>query len=96
MLTNEIKKGMRIKLDCGWMAKMADNAKGTIRIAEVYGIYQLCLVVHRLFSLILPHSHVRETVGNPVDIFFQEYTIRKCDPTKNLSIEMVCNKSDSG
>ena len=39
MLTNEIKKGMRIKLACGWMAKMADNAKGTIRIAEVYGIY---------------------------------------------------------
>ena len=35
--TNEIRKGARIKLRNGWEADMADNAKGTIRTAKVYG-----------------------------------------------------------
>lgn len=37
MKTNDIKKGARIKLACGWEADMADNAKGNIRMAKVYG-----------------------------------------------------------
>jgi hypothetical protein len=39
MLTNDIKKGMRIRLRNGWEATMMDNKKGTIRTAEVYGTY---------------------------------------------------------
>jgi hypothetical protein len=35
--TNEIRKGVRIKLRCGWEADMADNARGTIRMCKVYG-----------------------------------------------------------
>ena len=35
--TNEIRKGARIKLRCGWEADMADNARGTIRMCKVYG-----------------------------------------------------------
>ena len=37
MLTNDIKKGMEIKLSCGWKAIMQDNKKGNIRVAEVFG-----------------------------------------------------------
>jgi len=37
MKTNEIRKGARIQLRNGWQADMADNAKGTIRMAKVYG-----------------------------------------------------------
>lgn len=38
MTTNEIKKGMKIRLKCGWDAIMMDNLKGNTRMAEVDGI----------------------------------------------------------
>jgi len=37
MKTNDLKKGTRIKLANGWEATMADNLKGSRRMAEVYG-----------------------------------------------------------
>ena len=37
MKTNEIKKGARILLRNGWEAIMADNMKGNIRVAQVFG-----------------------------------------------------------
>lgn len=37
MLTNEIKKGTRVRLRNGWYATMADNARGNIRMATVEG-----------------------------------------------------------
>lgn len=37
--TNDIKKGERIRLRNGWEADMADNLKGNIRMAKVYGLY---------------------------------------------------------
>lgn len=40
MKTNEIRKGMRIRLNNGWFATMADNAKGNIRMADVEGLYR--------------------------------------------------------
>lgn len=40
MKTNDIKKGMRIKLANGWYATMLDNKRGNIRLAEVEGIYK--------------------------------------------------------
>ena len=39
MLTNDIKKGMRIKLRNGFDATMQDNKKGNIRLAEVDGYF---------------------------------------------------------
>lgn len=39
MKTNDIKKGMRIRLNNGWYATMCDNARGNIRMAEVEGFY---------------------------------------------------------
>ena len=39
MSTNDIKKGMRFKLACGWHGIMEDNKKGNIRLANVEGIY---------------------------------------------------------
>jgi hypothetical protein len=39
MFTNDIKKGARIKLACGWYATMYDNAKGNTRMANVEGFY---------------------------------------------------------
>ena len=39
MLTNDIKKGTRIRLRNGWEAEMADNKKGNIRLAKVFGLY---------------------------------------------------------
>ena len=38
MKTNELRKGTRIILRNGWKAEIADNAKGNIRMAKVYGI----------------------------------------------------------
>jgi hypothetical protein len=37
MLTNDLKKGARVKLRNGWEADIADNARGNTRIAKVYG-----------------------------------------------------------
>ena len=34
MLTNEIKKGMHIRLRNGWEADMMDNLKGNTRLAD--------------------------------------------------------------
>lgn len=39
MKTNDIKKGMRIKLANGWYGTMKDNKRGNIRMAEVEGTY---------------------------------------------------------
>lgn len=39
MKTNDIKKGMRIRLANGWYATMEDNLKGNIRTATVEGYY---------------------------------------------------------
>lgn len=35
--TNELKKGVRVRLRNGWNAEIADNAKGDIRMCKVYG-----------------------------------------------------------
>lgn len=40
MKTNEIKKGMRIKLKNGWYGTMMDNKRGNIRMAEIEGTYK--------------------------------------------------------
>lgn len=40
MLTNEIKKGMRIRLSNGWEATMMDNCKGNTRLADVEGWFR--------------------------------------------------------
>ena len=39
MKTNDIKKGMRIRLANGWYGTMKDNMKGNTRLAEVEGDY---------------------------------------------------------
>lgn len=37
MKTNDLKRGSRIKLACGWEAEIADNMKGNTRMATVFG-----------------------------------------------------------
>ena len=37
MKTNDIKKGTRVQLACGWYGTMYDNMKGNIRMVEVEG-----------------------------------------------------------
>lgn len=39
MVTNDIKKGMRVKLANGWYGTMKDNARGNTRMVEVEGVY---------------------------------------------------------
>lgn len=39
MLTNDLKKGTRIKLANGWPATLEDNKRGNIRMATVEGIF---------------------------------------------------------
>lgn len=39
MRTNDLKKGMRVRLANGWYATVADNALGNTRLATVEGIY---------------------------------------------------------
>jgi len=40
MKTNDLKKGHKILLENGWYAIIADNLKGTIRMADVAGHYR--------------------------------------------------------
>ena len=40
MKTNDIKKGMRVKLANGWEGTMADNMRGSTRVVEVEGFYR--------------------------------------------------------
>jgi hypothetical protein len=37
MRTNDLKKGTRVQLRCGWYATIADNAKGAVRMCDVEG-----------------------------------------------------------
>lgn len=37
MKTNDLKKGVRVKLRNGWEADIADNMRGNTRMAKVYG-----------------------------------------------------------
>lgn len=37
--TNDLRKGARVRLNCGWEADIADNAKGNTRMCKVYGHY---------------------------------------------------------
>ena len=39
MLTNDLKKGARVKLRNGWMATVMDNGRGNTRVCEVEGLY---------------------------------------------------------
>ena len=39
MLTNDLKKGARVKLRNGWMATVMDNGRGNTRVCEVEGHY---------------------------------------------------------
>ena len=40
MKTNDLKKGTRIELACGWFATLVDNRKGNTRIADVEGDFR--------------------------------------------------------
>ena len=40
MKTNDIKKGMVVKLNNGWFGIMADNMKGNTRMVDVDGMYR--------------------------------------------------------
>lgn len=35
--TNDLKKGARVRLSCGWYATLADNTRGDVRSATVEG-----------------------------------------------------------
>jgi hypothetical protein len=39
MLTNDLKKGARVKLRNGWFATVMDNGRGNTRVCEVEGMY---------------------------------------------------------
>ena len=38
--SNDLKKGARLRLKNGWMATVADNMKGNIRMCDVEGLYR--------------------------------------------------------
>lgn len=40
MKTNDIKKGMVVRLNNGWMGIMADNMRGNTRMVDVDGLYR--------------------------------------------------------
>jgi len=40
MKTNDIKKGMVVKLKNGWFGVMADNMRGNTRMVDVDGLYR--------------------------------------------------------
>lgn len=61
MKTNDIKKGVRIKLRNGWEADMADNMKGNTRMAKVYGTYTEIgsVYAHDILSVLIDGQWIR-------------------------------------
>lgn len=39
IVTNDLKKGDKVRLACGWDAVLADNMRGNTRLATVHGDY---------------------------------------------------------
>ena len=46
MKTNDLRKGASVRLANGWFAKIADNARGNIRMAEVDGLVREIVSVY--------------------------------------------------
>lgn len=64
MVTNDIKRGWRVKLANGWFGTMADNARGTTRIVTVEG-YETetgSVYAHDIVSAKAPDSDKWESV----------------------------------
>ena len=57
MLTNDIKKGMRVKLRNGWYATMMDNKKGNTRLCEVEGF---CTEIGSVYAWDIEFVYVSE------------------------------------
>lgn len=58
MQTNQIKKGVRIKLHNGWFGVMFDNKKGNIRMAEVHGLHT---EIGSVYAWDISHAHDPES-----------------------------------
>lgn len=80
MKTNDIKKGMRIKLANGWYGTMLDNKRGNIRLAEVEGIYKEIgsIYAHDIISVeqpdgvwhVVEHTKQQKQTANAVSQIF--------------------------
>ncbi len=76
MKTNDIKKGDRILLDCGWYATMADNKKGDIRLAKVEGTFTELgsIYSHDIISFIDRNGNSIEIEHTPKQLKLKEQT----------------------
>lgn len=60
MLTNDIKKGMRVQLSNGWFGTMMDNMRGNTRMVEVEGIFTEIgsVYAHDIVAVIVNRSNL--------------------------------------
>jgi hypothetical protein len=69
MLTNDIKKGMRVQLKNGWEGTMMDNARGNTRMVEVEGNFtEIGSVYVWDIASVLPMNGVSDGVWIGVDL----------------------------
>jgi hypothetical protein len=71
--TNDIKKGIRVRLHNGWYGTMADNARGNTRMVDVEGYYRETgsVYAHDIASADMPGSG-----WVPVEYTQKQYDLR--------------------
>ena len=74
MLTNDLKKGARVKLRNGWMATVMDNGRGNTRMCEVEGLYTETgsVYAHDIVTFYPP-------IGTVVKIVHTEKQLKLCE-----------------
>lgn len=65
MKTNDIKKGMIVRLDNGWYGIMADNQRGNIRMVDVDGLYREIGSVYA-HDIVLVWDQYKLDTGTPI------------------------------
>lgn len=71
MLTNQLRKGMRVRLRNGWYATIADNKKGNIRLADVEGHFR---EIGSVYAHDIMTYHVISSNGDDMLSFPVEHT----------------------
>ena len=67
MLANDLRKGFRVMLTSGWMATIADNRRGMIRLAEVEGVVRELGSIY-VSEIVWAWDPAHGTVGNEVRV----------------------------
>lgn len=73
--TNDLKKGDRVHLRNGWYAEIADNGRGNIRVAKVFGDYTEIgsVYAHDIMAKVDGHTVIDWIEHTPAQLKCREY-----------------------